>query len=90
MSFSATTLRVMIASPSDTGSARDAVERALHDWNTTHAESRAVILLPWRYESSAVPEAGDEPQAVLNSQGLDRADVVFALFGSRIGSPTAT
>ena len=90
MSFGATTLRVMIASPSDTGSARDAVERALHDWNTTHAESRGVILLPWRYESSAVPEAGDEPQAVLNSQGLDRADVVFALFGSRIGSPTAT
>jgi len=90
MSFEATTLRVMIASPGDTADARDSVERAIHDWNSTHAESRSVVLLPWRWESSAIPESGNEPQAILNVQGLDRADIVFALFGSRIGSPTAT
>lgn len=90
MSFVATTLRVMIASPGDTADARDSVERAIHDWNATHAESRSVVLLPWRWETSAIPESGDEPQAILNVQGLDRADIVFALFGSRIGSPTAT
>lgn len=31
---------------------------------------------------------GDHPQSLINSQGVDKSDIVFALFGSRLGSPT--
>lgn len=89
MGFAATVLTVMIASPSDTADARDAVQNALSSWNDANARTRGVILLPWRWETSAVPVVGGRPQALINAQGLDQADIVFALFGSRLGSPTA-
>lgn len=88
MSFSATVLRVMIASPSDIPEARDAVETAINDWNNANAATKRVVLLPWRWETSSVPVLGDHPQSLINAQGVDQCDVVFALFGSRLGSPT--
>jgi len=78
----------MIASPSDTMEARDAVEEAIHDWNASHAHSRGVVLMPWRWETSAVPEMGAHPQTIINSQGVDSCDIVVALFNGRLGSPT--
>ncbi|MDR1427594.1 MAG: DUF4062 domain-containing protein [Bifidobacteriaceae bacterium] len=88
MAFQATVVRVMVASPSDVSTARDAIESALHMWNAASAGHRGVLLLPWRFETHAVPLAGAHPQAIINSQGLRDADIVFVVFGSRIGSPT--
>ena len=88
MSFTATVLRVLVASPSDVPKARDAVESAIHSWNSSHAATRSIVLLPWRWESSYVPLLGDHPQSIINEQGVDGADIVVALFGSRLGSPT--
>lgn len=78
----------MIASPSDTKEARDSVESAIHDWNSANSSNKNVFLLPWRWETSSVPELGDHPQALINAQGVDDSDIVFGLFGSRLGSPT--
>lgn len=88
MSFPATVLRVLVASPSDVPDARDAVEDALHSWNRLHATTRNVVLLPWRWETNSVPLLGGHPQEIINTQGVDGADIVVALFGSRLGSPT--
>lgn len=88
MSFTALVLRVMIASPSDIPDARDAVEAAISDWNNANAKNKQVVLLPWRWETSSVPVLGGHPQSLINSQGVDDSDIVFALFGSRLGSPT--
>ena len=88
MVFSATVIRVMIASPSDVPEARDAVEKAIHGWNDANARIRGVVLLPWRWETSSVPVQGAHPQDLINAQGVDDSDVVFALFGGRLGSPT--
>lgn len=88
MAYTAHVLRVMIASPSDTVEARDAVETAIHGWNDANARSKQVILQPWRWETSSVPQLGDHPQSLINAQGVDESDIVFALFGSRLGSPT--
>ena len=55
MSFAASVLRVMIASPSDIPDARDAVEAAINDWNNANATNKQVVLLPWRWETSSVP-----------------------------------
>ena len=88
MSFPATVLHVLVASPSDVPDARDAVEDALHSWNRLHATTRNVVLLPWRWETNSVPLLGGHPQEIINAQGVDGADIVVALFGSRLGSPT--
>ena len=89
MPFVATVMRVMIASPSDVPEARDAVEKAVHGWNDANARPKGVILQPWRWETSAVPVMGGHPQKLINAQGVDDSDIVFALFGGRLGSPTA-
>ncbi|MFW2512223.1 DUF4062 domain-containing protein [Demequina sp. SO4-13] len=88
MGFPANVLRVMIASPSDVLEARDAVEKALNDWNSANTQTKQVVLLPWRWETSSVPVLGEHPQSLINAQGVDDSDIVFALFGSRLGSPT--
>ncbi|MHA7177346.1 DUF4062 domain-containing protein [Arthrobacter sp. Sr24] len=88
MSYSATVLRVMIASPSDVQEARDAVERAIYSWNDANAEKKGIILQPWRWETSAVPMLGSHPQRLINAQGVDSSDIVFAMFAGRLGSAT--
>ncbi|MDK7083166.1 DUF4062 domain-containing protein [Pseudoglutamicibacter cumminsii] len=35
-----------------------------------------------------MPLLGGHPQEIINAQGVDGADIVVALFGSRLGSPT--
>lgn len=90
MVFHAVSVRVMIASPSDVPVARDAVEQALHDWNQANAHHRGVVLMPWRWESSSVPLMGQPAQSVINAQGLDQADVVVVLFGTKLGTQTAS
>ncbi|QXV63560.1 DUF4062 domain-containing protein [Amycolatopsis sp. TNS106] len=88
MGYTAHVLRVMIASPGDVTEARDAIEKAIYSWNTANAHHKRIILQPWRWESAAVPVLGGHPQELINTQGVDESDIVFAVFGSRLGSPT--
>lgn len=88
MAFQARVVKVLIASPGDTGEERDAVERGLHSWNASRSEREGVVLLPQRWETHAVPQLGGSAQRVINSQLVDRADILIALFDSRIGQAT--
>lgn len=80
---------VMIASPSDVPDARQAVYDSLNEWNDANTRHRNVILLPLKWETSAVPQMGSDAQAIINDQLVDQADIVIALFGSRLGQETA-
>jgi hypothetical protein len=88
MPFDAHVLRVLIASPGDTKEERDAVERSLHGWNASRAEREQVILLPARWETDAVPRLGGSGQSIINDQLVDEADIIIALFDSRLGKAT--
>jgi len=83
-----TAFYVMIASPSDIPDARRAVYDALVEWNEANSHTRHVAFVPLKWETGAVPTLGRHPQAIINGQLLDRADIVIALFGSRLGMPT--
>lgn len=79
---------VMIASPSDVPEARTAVYESLADWNDANTRHRNVILLPMKWETTAVPQLGTDAQDIINRQLVDHADIVFALFGNRLGQET--
>ncbi|WP_280499087.1 hypothetical protein [Nocardia cyriacigeorgica] len=91
MAFAANVLKVMISSPGDTAAEVEAVKNALHGWNGSRAESAQVVLLPRFWKTDAVPRLSSEGgQGVINSQLVDSADIVIALFDARLGQATDT
>lgn len=79
---------VVVASPGDTVEERAHVRNALVDWSVSNGRRLGVVALPWLWERQAVPEMGGRPQALINRQAVDKADVVVAFFDSRLGSQT--
>ena len=78
---------VLIASPSD--AERDQVFHTIAAWNgSLGSGDRRVVFVPLMWEKHAISEAGQAPQAAINEQLLDRADLVLAVFSSRLGTPT--
>lgn len=88
MPFHATVVQVLVASPGDTQAERTAILTDASRWNGRNAQGRGFILSPWLYELHATPIYGDRPQAIINRQGVDRSDVVVAVFGTKLGTPT--
>ena len=78
---------ILIASPSD--AERDEVFRTIAAWNgSVGGVDRRVVFVPLMWERHAIAEADKAPQAAINEQLLDRADLVLAVFNSRLGTPT--
>lgn len=90
MSYRATVLNVMLASPSDVSKERRIVRDVVHEWNAVNSADREIVLMPIGWETNAFPEMGDRPQALINRQLLDGCDVLIAVFWTRLGSPTGT
>ncbi|MFF0309971.1 hypothetical protein ACFYSC_21285 [Streptosporangium sp. NPDC004379] len=89
MALQTITLSVLIASPRDTAMERDTVEDVIRSWNSDHTLERKIHLLPLRWELGAVPLVGSQDaQEVINDQLTDAADIVIALFNSRLGKAT--
>lgn len=88
MSYLANVLNVMIASPSDVIQERLAIRDVITEWNTIHARDRKTVLMSIGWETHAVPDMGDRPQAIINKQLLHDADLLVAVFWARLGSPT--
>jgi DNA-binding transcriptional ArsR family regulator len=68
--------------------ARNAVEAGISDWNIAHSKRSRLTLVPVRWETHAVPEAGSDPQSILNRQLVARCDLLVAVFGGRLGTAT--
>jgi len=90
MPYTATVYKVFIASPVDLNEERAIARQVILNWNNVHAESRQIILFPIGWEQNAHPAMGDRPQAILNQQLLDSADVLVGIFWTRVGTPTGT
>ncbi|UAL29892.1 DUF4062 domain-containing protein [Nocardioides rotundus] len=79
---------VVIASPGDAVEERAVVRDEINDWNVRRGRRERVALLPWLWERHSVPKIGGRPQALINAQAVDQADVVVAFFDSRLGTET--
>lgn len=83
-----TRFTILISSPSDTKSECNAAEGEIVAINRTHGDSTGIELFPidWRRDSRA--DSGDEPQALLNKQIVNDADIILAILKERMGTPT--
>jgi hypothetical protein len=88
VTFEATVVRVLLASPGDTADERDLARTAIARWNSSNAMEQAVVLVPVGWESDSVPEWGDHPQSILNRQLVDSSDVLLGIFWTRLGTAT--
>lgn len=88
MPHRSTVFNVLIASPMDVEPERKIARDIILEWNAINARSRRMLLQPIAWETHAAPEMGDRAQAILNRQIVDDADLLVAIFWTRIGTDT--
>ena len=88
MSYIATVIPVMIASPGDVEKEREEVRNAIYNWNDINSKNTSMILNPIGWETHGAPEMGDRAQALINKRLLNDCDLLIAVFWTRIGTPT--
>jgi hypothetical protein len=88
VAYKGTIFSVLIASPVDVTNEREVIRDILSEWNTMNSKNSHVILQPLGWESNVYPVLGDRPQALINKQILEEADLVIGVFWTRIGTPT--
>lgn len=90
MPYSAQVFRVMIASPGDVAKERQLVREVIQEWNAVHSQDRAIVLMPVGWETHASPSMEGRAQEIINRQVLRDADLLIAVFWTRLGSPTGS
>jgi len=88
--FTATVLRLMIASPGDVAAERAVVREVVTEWNTTDGAHANTMLMAVGWETDVAPEMGAAPQSIIDKRLLATADLVVGIFWSRLGTPTAS
>jgi hypothetical protein len=88
MAFTASTYRVLIASPSDLLEERETATAVVNEWNAQHAAADGIVLLPVRWETHATPTTGLRPQAAINKQLVADSDILLGMFWTRLGTNT--
>jgi hypothetical protein len=90
MARQAQVISVLIASPGDVPHLREALDTGIRIWNRgSFSKQLGVVLEVLRWEQNAVPMLGaGDAQQVINQQLASEADVVVAIFHSRLGTPT--
>ncbi len=89
MPYSATVYRLLISSPADvTEDDIASVMRAVARWNVVYGRAFSSVVVPLHWDLHAAAEHGVRPQASINAQLVEDADLVLALFRARLGSPT--
>ena len=88
MSYVASVIKVMIASPSDVANERNIIRDVIHEWNAVHSEDRGIILMPVGWETHSSPAMGGRPQEIINKQILKDCDLLIAVFWTKFGTPT--
>ena len=86
--FRAIVHRVVVGSPSDVENERKAARDAIYAWNDHNAHHYDTVLLPILWETHAIPELGDRPQAIINRQLIETSQILVCIFWSRVGTPT--
>jgi|GEM_PF-3038632 len=89
MPYLAKSFKVLISGPTDVSSDIEYVKNAIYEWNSINSGKSGIVFLPLHWRTNTAPKLGKGgPQPIINKQLTDRADLVIALFRSRIGTET--
>lgn len=86
-----TEIKIFIASPSDTNSERDLIEKYIMEWNSTTGdeEDRNITLRPIRWEKSLAIRSNVEAQDAIDEDLLSKCDMLTGAFWTKFGSSTS-
>jgi hypothetical protein len=79
--------RVVVASPSDVFDTRRAVFDGIHELNRA-LEAQKISIRGLGWEEYVTPGVGSDTQNVINEQLLREYDILIAVFGTKLGTPT--
>lgn len=88
MTYDATVIEVLISTPSDVRAEREIIRDVIGDWNAANSRHWGMVLSPVGWEKHSHPEMGESPQGVINRTIGENADLLVAVFHTRIGTPT--
>jgi len=86
--FTANCFNVMIVSPSDVTHEREIAKNVLYRWNELNSRFHNIVFSVLGYEYNAHADSGNHPQEILNHQLLTQADLIIAIFWTKLGTPT--
>ena len=86
--FQANCYNVMIVSPSDVQEEREIAKKVLYRWNEINSRYHNIVFSVLGYDINAHADSGQHPQESLNHQLLEQADLIIAIFWTKLGSPT--
>jgi hypothetical protein len=88
VSYTATVIPIMIASPGDVADEREITRQVIHDWNDMNSQRSKVMLSAVGWDSHSSPELGTRPQELINKRVLQDCDLLIGIFWTRLGTPT--
>jgi hypothetical protein len=88
MPYQAMIYKVLVSTPNDIVTELDTVKKAIDAWNATNSITTSKYLSAINWKTHSYPEVGDSPQKIINKQIVDDADIIIALFWTRIGTKT--
>lgn len=88
MSYAATVMPVMIASPGDVHEERQSAREIIHDWNYIHSLSTNSVIMPVGWETHSSPDLSGRAQELINERVLADCDLLVGIFWTRLGTPT--
>jgi nucleoside 2-deoxyribosyltransferase len=80
---------LFLASPGDVADESAVIGQLVEEWNQHHGGRLNAFVTVTSWRKNAYAAAGAEPQAIINRQVLDTADIVVANFWTRFGTPTS-
>lgn len=86
--FKANCYNVMIVSPSDISEEREIIKDILYRWNELNSRFHNIVFSILGYDINAHADSGIHPQDSLNHQLLEQADLIIAIFWTKLGTPT--
>ena len=89
MAYPTLALHLLISAPGDVPLGDMAtIRKTISQWNLNFGRHVGLTVLPVSWTEHAVAEFGERPQAILNHQIVDEADLAVALFHDRLGTPS--
>lgn len=80
----------MIGSPSDIQEEVTTAINVINRWNYINSRSTNIALIPLHWSFSSYPTSSAPPQKSINKQLVEQSDLMIAIFGTKIGTPTDT